>query len=279
MLPAMSSAGADTPSADPPPQPAPPPDDPALVGALEAALPKGCPFLLAETGGWRLDLPSRDHRCSAFSPPAPLSPEKQARLCLTAAHATCATYLASHAARESRLGAAPVERATRWGLARTTTVIEDPGGVRAWLSGALLDRRRWPAIPAVLLVTTLFTLAISGFRANNPATVVATGSPPAPTRTPAATARPTAAPSPAPVATEAPSLEPSTAPTVAPTAPPTAAPSVGPAASFRIYVVQSGDTLSAIASRFGTTVQAIVNLNNLSDPGRLSIGQVLKIPS
>jgi hypothetical protein len=45
--------------------------------------PAGCPFLLAEAGGWRLDAPSRDHRCAAFSPAAPLAPEKQARLCLT----------------------------------------------------------------------------------------------------------------------------------------------------------------------------------------------------
>ena len=35
--------------------------------------------------------------------------------------------------------------ATRWGLARTTTVIEDPGGMRAWLLSAALDRRRWAA--------------------------------------------------------------------------------------------------------------------------------------
>src|SRR6185503_6337250 len=100
---------------------------------------------------------------------------------------------------------------------------------------------------------------------------------PVPSPTPAATPRPTAAPS--PVASDVPGLEPSPVPTLAPTPAPTAAPSAAPAASFRTYVVQSGDTLSAIANRYGTTVQAIVSLNNLSDPGRLSIGQVLKIPS
>src|SRR4051812_19393561 len=89
----------------------------------------GCPFLLAEAGGWRLDVPSREHRCAAFNPPAPLAPEKQSRLCLTDTHTTCATYLASIAARETRVGSAPPERATRWGLARTTTVVQDPGGV------------------------------------------------------------------------------------------------------------------------------------------------------
>src|SRR5262245_5095654 len=139
MLPAMTAADAGAELVELPPRPA------------------GCPFLLAEAGGWRLTAPSRDHRCAAFSPPAPLAPEKQSRLCLTPSYTTCATYLASIAAREARLGAPPADRATRWGLARTTTVVEDPGGIRWRILSALLDRRRWPAIPAVLLVTGLFT--------------------------------------------------------------------------------------------------------------------------
>ncbi|MBZ0301255.1 MAG: LysM peptidoglycan-binding domain-containing protein, partial [Anaerolineae bacterium] len=32
------------------------------------------------------------------------------------------------------------------------------------------------------------------------------------------------------------------------------------------------------AQRYGTTVSALVQANNLSDPNRLSIGQELKIP-
>ena len=44
------------------------------------------------------------------------------------------------------------------------------------------------------------------------------------------------------------------------------------------YVVKSGDTLYAIASRYGTTVDAIKSLNNLTS-NTLSVGQVLKIPS
>src|SRR4029079_1216224 len=132
--------------------------------------PAGCPFLLAEAGGWRLDVPSRDHRCAAFSPPAPLAPEKQARLCLTEGHAACATYLASVAAREARLGAAPLDRTTRWGLARTTAVIQDPGGFRVRFLGAILDRRRRPAIPAALLLIALFALAVTGLRGLLPTT-------------------------------------------------------------------------------------------------------------
>jgi LysM repeat protein len=42
--------------------------------------------------------------------------------------------------------------------------------------------------------------------------------------------------------------------------------------------VQSGDTLWAIASRFEVTVQALVEANDLLEPGRLQAGQELVIP-
>jgi LysM repeat protein len=45
-----------------------------------------------------------------------------------------------------------------------------------------------------------------------------------------------------------------------------------------IYVVQPGDVLGAIASRYGVTVRAIMDANGLTDPDRLDIGQELIIP-
>jgi LysM repeat protein len=239
----------------------------------DVATPRGCPFLVAEGGGWRLELPTRDHRCAAVSPPAPLSPEKQARLCLTSAHTSCATYLASVMARQVRVGAVPTDRTTRWGLARTTTVIEDPGGWRARVLALLLDRRRWPAIPAVLLVTTLFTLALSGFRAGGANPAAASPAPSRASATPALTAGPTTKPT----ATSAPEATATVAPSVAPS--PTVASSAGPAASFRTYRVKSGDTLSVIAAQFDTTSRAIAQLNGISVGATLRIGQVLKIPN
>jgi LysM repeat protein len=44
------------------------------------------------------------------------------------------------------------------------------------------------------------------------------------------------------------------------------------------YTVAAGDSLAAIADRFGTTVEAIVEANDIADPTRLAVGQVLAIP-
>jgi len=45
-----------------------------------------------------------------------------------------------------------------------------------------------------------------------------------------------------------------------------------------VYLVQPGDNLFAIASRFGTTVEDIIAANDLSDPGMIRVGQSLIIP-
>lgn len=47
--------------------------------------------------------------------------------------------------------------------------------------------------------------------------------------------------------------------------------------SSTTYVVQSGDTLSGIASKFGTTYQHLANINGISDPNKIYPGQTLKI--
>ncbi|HCJ11690.1 MAG: hypothetical protein A2Y14_03935 [Verrucomicrobia bacterium GWF2_51_19] len=43
------------------------------------------------------------------------------------------------------------------------------------------------------------------------------------------------------------------------------------------YVIQSGDTLSLIAKRTGTTVSQLVEWNSISNPARLRVGQHLKV--
>lgn len=46
-----------------------------------------------------------------------------------------------------------------------------------------------------------------------------------------------------------------------------------------VYTVQSGDYLSRIASKFGTTTEELVKLNGISNPSLISVGQQIKLPS
>lgn len=48
--------------------------------------------------------------------------------------------------------------------------------------------------------------------------------------------------------------------------------------SHAVHVVQPGDTLLALALRYGVTLEALVRANNLSNPDRLIVGQRLVIP-
>ncbi len=52
----------------------------------------------------------------------------------------------------------------------------------------------------------------------------------------------------------------------------------GDTPSTKTYTVVAGDTLSAIALRFGTTVKAICDLNGITNPDIINVGQVLLIP-
>ncbi|MGQ9855776.1 MAG: 3D domain-containing protein [Fervidobacterium sp.] len=44
------------------------------------------------------------------------------------------------------------------------------------------------------------------------------------------------------------------------------------------YIVKSGDTLSSIASAYKVSLSSLVELNNIADPSKLAVGQVVKIP-
>lgn len=81
-----------------------------------------------------------------------------------------------------------------------------------------------------------------------------------------------------PTGTVLPTVAPRATFTPAPATPaPTATPTVTPTPI--VYVVQSGDTLLAVAAQYGVTAEAIQEANGIVDPRRLQVGQELIIPS
>lgn len=45
------------------------------------------------------------------------------------------------------------------------------------------------------------------------------------------------------------------------------------------YTVRTGDTLWALAQKFGTTIEEIMEVNpQIKDPNRIYVGQVITIP-
>lgn len=64
-----------------------------------------------------------------------------------------------------------------------------------------------------------------------------------------------------------------------PSNPPAGSTSSAPAASGNRYTVQSGDSFSTIARRFGVRVSDLMAINNISDPRKLRAGQVIVLPA
>lgn len=61
------------------------------------------------------------------------------------------------------------------------------------------------------------------------------------------------------------------------TAKPTPAPAPAPSPAAKTHTVKSGETLSGIASKYGTTYQQLAKINNISNPDLIYAGQVLKL--
>jgi LysM repeat protein len=217
----------------------------------------------------------------AVSPPVPLAAEKQRRLCLVEAHVGCATYGAAIAARAEP----PVRHAEHLRpVARMTPVILDQGRFDLRVPSMPSDRASQAVLVGLLGVAFV---AILVARPADPAGGGPLGASPTQAGTLApsdsVTAAPTerlATPSSSPVQSAPPSA--SAEPTAPPeatdpvAATPTATPE--PSLSGQTYRVKSGDTLTAIAARFGTTPRVLTQLNDIADPSSLRIGQILILP-
>jgi LysM repeat protein len=242
-----------------------------------------CPFLLAADAAWRSSSASRDHRCHAVAPAAVLANDKQRRLCLVDEHVRCSTYMAARAALDER--GSPAARPLHRSVTKTAPLVLDRGRFQIAVPG-LPERGVGQSGLVALMVVAFGALAVTrignGGPDIGPAVGVDGGSPaPSVVASPIATSPTTAASSPdtGPKRTLVPSdVEPTAAATPAPTPTPRATPTARPSRAPTSYTVQSGDTLSGIASEYGTTWQVLAELNKLDDPRHLWVGQVIKLP-
>lgn len=259
-----------------------PSDEPGAPNLRADALPTLCPYLATLDGNWRSASAVREHRCMAVTPPVQLAPEKQRRLCLVADHVDCATYGAAIAAHAGP-GERPADRSRP--IARTTPIILDQGRFDLRIPTLRADRASGQAVLLGLLGIAFAVVLIARPSGDaRPAGAPGAGASVSPragtgASTDAAAASTAAAPTDPAAPTRAPGPTEGTPPSAAPGGgQPTGPASTQPAGSGATYRVRSGDTLIAIAARFGTTTKVLVALNGISDPSRLKVGQILRLP-
>jgi hypothetical protein len=228
-----------------------------------------CPYLAAADGAWRSTTVAREHRCGAVAPPAPLATEKQRRLCLTPDFATCATFEAARAARPIGHDRAPTLPRP---MARTTPVVLDHGRLSITVPILSSDRSTGQAVLIALMALAFAAIVLAKLTSGSPA--AASGGSPFPGVVVAPASSPQSSGGPAASA----AIDPTAVPPASGGTDGSAGPDASTAPATRSYKVKSGDTLVGIAAKFGTTPKAISNLNGISDPSSLKIGQVLKIP-
>ena len=90
---------------------------------------------------------------------------------------------------------------------------------------------------------------------------------------------PTPDPSASPTATPTATPTPTTTPTPTPTPTTSASPAPAAPAPVSTYTVVRGDSLSGIASRFGTTTRNLMSINGITNANLIRIGQVIKLSS
>ena len=231
-----------------------------------------CPLLaLAADGRTVVEGVDLAHRCHAEQPPAPIERGYQARVCLTSAYPQCERYLA----RTDGLGSRePARAGIGDGVVSTRLTITPEPSWHGLAGRARVGRRGGIAVVAAggaLLAIGAAAAIAGGFGLlDDPTAPVADASP---TSTPRPT--PTERPQATPTATPADTPTPTPTATAVATVPVTPAPTAVPAST---YVVEQGDTLAAIAQRFGVSVAALQAVNEIEDPNQIVIGQVLVIP-
>jgi hypothetical protein len=144
---------------------------------------------------------------------------------------------------------------------------------------------------AAAVLALAFTSLRGGLSLPGASPSVATVVSPAPSPSASGLPSPTPAPTPTPAVTPSPAPTPTPTPSPTRGATPTPTPSPSLPAAFRglkpctdaadcyLYKVRSGDSLTAIAARFGVTLKALKAANpEIKDPSLLHVGDVIRIP-
>jgi LysM repeat protein len=248
-----------------------------------AGVDRICPFLaLSADHRTVIDGYDPDHACHARRPPEPLEGARQAELCLAESHRQCEISLAYLADPGAAAAATPLP-ASDTHLARTRLVVQPEarrlGAAREASFGT--SPRRWLAAGGIAAVgvAAAATAFAGGFGGLVGATPSGSTTPASPATTPASPATTPASGIATAAATPSATPAPETSgPTAAPTATPKVRRTPAPTPELRTYVVQEGDTLSIVATRFGTSVSAIQRANGLGNSDVINVGQVLVIP-
>lgn len=205
--------------------------------------------------------PDPAHRCSAGGTLTTIEREYQARFCLSGRYQSCERY-AAHVEQGGAVGPAWRPAAADASFASTRLVVES-----APRSVVVRRPRRLGTAGLIVLGLILVGVVIGWIGLGGLGAILGPGPTPTPSASPSAEATPTTTPEPSV------SVEPSASATPVVTPGPTPTPAPTPVT----YIVQQGDTLNAIAQRFGTTAQAIMDANGLTSDV-INPGQVLIIP-
>lgn len=234
-----------------------------------------CPFLaLIADHRTAIDGYDSDHACHARTPPEPLDRARQAELCLSEAHRQCEYYLAYVSEHAAAAAVVPMPAADTH-IARTRLIVEqEPRRLAARAQAPFATSpRRWLVAGGIAAVGVAAAATVAGGGFNGLVGEAAGTATPRPTDTaapspPLPTASPTAIPTPSSTPRQQ-----TARPTATQRPPRTPEPTPEP----QTYVVQAGDTLSLIATRFGTSVSALEAANGLHSDV-INVGQVLVIP-
>jgi len=216
-----------------------------------------CPLLgLPDDQLSRFSYPSVGHRCRADDSPRAIDLGHQAAFCLTAMYPECPRYRAAAVSR--RPGAATPATAEASGVALERARADAGGPGTPGEPGRRPPTRtsRWRRVVAIGIgiavvagVVYFASPAIADWMQQMGAGASAAS--PSPSTPPPATPAPTLA---------------------------TPAPTPTPAATPQVHVVVRGETLIAIAARYGVTAAALKKANGITGAGLIYVGQHLVIP-